>query len=310
MTRSCQGFATHPRVFSAIAMVSSICWAANAQAALLETQVSPVPAAACEDLTSVALLTASQSGPIPAQSSKSAAILGGQASALEQILIAQQSLAATPEVPAIDLAVVGPVPAEPLVPAIGGTRPYSSDCSALRHPQATAPGAEDFLASRRVAIGRTAFDNDWQRVSRDRVSSRRYRKLIGSASPDSFAVLRSVNSWVNQAITFADDSDLFSRADYWAGAATTLRLRRGDCEDIALTKMQLLAAAGVAREDMILTIARDLVRNADHAVLIVRHDGRYYMLDNASDEVFDASTSHDYRPILSFGSGQAWLHGY
>ena len=74
--------------------------------------------------------------------------------------------------------------------------------------------------------------------------------------------------------------------------------------------MQLLAAAGVAREDMILTIARDLVRNADHAVLIVRHDGRYYMLDNASDEVFDASTSHDYRPILSFGSGQAWLHGY
>ena len=310
MTRSCQSFVTHPRVLCAIAVVSSICWAANAQAVVLEAPDSLFSAAACEDVTSVALVTASQSVQFSAQSSKSAAILGGQASALEQILIAQQPLAATPEVPAIDLAVVGPVPAEPLVPAIGGTRPYSSDCSALRHPQATAPGAEDFLASRRVAIGRTAFDNDWQRVSRDRVSPRRYRKLIGSASPDSFAVLRSVNSWVNQAITFADDSDLFSRADYWAGAATTLRLRRGDCEDIALTKMQLLAAAGVAREDMILTIARDLVRNADHAVLIVRHDGRYYMLDNASDEVFDASTSHDYRPILSFGSGQAWLHGY
>jgi predicted transglutaminase-like cysteine proteinase len=61
---------------------------------------------------------------------------------------------------------------------------------------------------------------------------------------------------------------------------------------------------------MILTIARDLVRNADHAVLIVRHDGRYYMLDNASDELFDASSAHDYRPILSFGNSQTWLHGY
>jgi predicted transglutaminase-like cysteine proteinase len=124
------------------------------------------------------------------------------------------------------------------------------------------------------------------------------------------STLRTVNSWVNQAIAFTDDEELFSRADFWAGAEATLRLRRGDCEDIALTKMQLLAAAGIDREDMILTIARDLVRNADHAVLIVRHDGRYYMLDNASDELFDASSAHDYRPILSFGNSQTWLHGY
>ena len=169
---------------------------------------------------------------------------------------------------------------------------------------------DDFLASKRLGIGQTAFDRDWQRVSGDRISARRYRKLMGSAANDGFSALRSVNGWVNRAIAFTEDRELFSRADHWAGAATTLRLRRGDCEDIAVTKMQLLAAAGIPREDMILTIARDLVRNADHAVLIVRYDGRYYMLDNASDEVLDASPSHDYRPILSFGSGQTWLHGY
>jgi predicted transglutaminase-like cysteine proteinase len=61
---------------------------------------------------------------------------------------------------------------------------------------------------------------------------------------------------------------------------------------------------------MVLTIARDLARNADHAVLVVRLDGRYYMLDNATDQVLDASASHDYRPVLSFSDSQTWLHGY
>jgi predicted transglutaminase-like cysteine proteinase len=305
MTRSCYSSALHRRRLSAIAVMSSVCWAASAQAVALEADGSASLAPACESVTPFVPQPAAPAVQVTAQSSKSAAILGAQVSALEQILIAQQS-----EPAASDLAVMEPAPATPLAPAIGGTRPYASQCFAPRQAQATVLGADDFLASRRLEIGRTTFDSDWQRVSRDRVSSRRYRKLVGSASPDSFSALRSINSWVNQAITFTEDRDLFSRADYWAGAATTLRLRRGDCEDIALTKMQLLAAAGIDREDMILTIARDLVRNADHAVLIVRHDGRYYMLDNASDEVFDASESHDYRPILSFGSGQAWLHGY
>jgi predicted transglutaminase-like cysteine proteinase len=161
-----------------------------------------------------------------------------------------------------------------------------------------------------VAIGRTNYDADWQRVSGERTSESQYRRILGRVADDRMATLASVNRWVNRSIAFTADRDLFSRADYWAGATETLRLRAGDCEDIALTKMQLLADAGIPREDMILTIARDLVRNADHAVLIVHHEGRYYMLDNSSDELFDAAASHDYRPILSFGSNQTWLHGY
>jgi predicted transglutaminase-like cysteine proteinase len=119
-----------------------------------------------------------------------------------------------------------------------------------------------------------------------------------------------VNQWVNRSIEYVEDRDLFARNDYWAGASRTMKLGRGDCEDIALTKMQLLAAAGVNRDDMILTIARDLVRGADHAVLIVKLDGRFVMLDNATDAIIDATVANDYRPILSYGQHQTWLHGY
>jgi hypothetical protein len=59
---------------------------------------------------------------------------------------------------------------------------------------------------------------------------------------------------------------------------------------------------------MYLTIARDLVRHADHALLVVRHAGRFYLLDDSTDELLDGNLANDYRPILSFGEGK-WLHG-
>lgn len=283
-----------------------------ARAADLEPLQAPfeVPTPPCGLGISIALASSQRLEPA-AQSSKSVAILGGQPSALDLIRLSQQAGEVALDAPRDELAAVEVQPPVSLAPAAGGMRLEATGCEpALARPRTTALTGDDFLASKRLTIGRTAFDSDWQRVSHDRISGNRYRRLLGGARSDPLATLNSVNSWVNQRIAYTEDRDLFARADFWAGATRTLKLRRGDCEDIALTKMQLLAAAGIPREDMILTIARDLVRNADHAVLIVRHDGRYFMLDNASDEVFDASGSHDYRPVLSFGNNETWLHGY
>jgi predicted transglutaminase-like cysteine proteinase len=255
------------------------------------------------------------SAPVPdiqltAQTSKASAILGGQPSALEAMRLAQESEASAFAGPAEALA-AGQAQVElALAPAVGGIRPSMACTLGVAPPQPASTDPENFLASKRLRIGRTSFDSAWQRVSDDRISASRYHHLVGETSDDNMATLSSVNRWVNQAIAYTEDRALFGRNDYWAGAQRTLALRRGDCEDIALTKMELLAAAGIRHEDMVLTIARDLARNADHAVLIVRLDGRYYMLDNATDQVLDASTSHDYRPVLSFSDRQTWLHGY
>lgn len=300
------------RLLSGAALVSTLCWGTGAQASEhVGNRGQELAAPACGiEVDDIAPQPPDPITQLAGQSSKSSAILGGQPSALDLIRLAQQPDGAAGSQTAAFVAAEA-FPMQPLSPALGGVRTWSSDCSRqLALSEGRSPGRDDFLESKRLAIGRTAFDRDWRRVSSDRVSSRRYRKLIGNTGDEGLSVIGSVNSWVNRAITFTDDRDLFSKADFWAGAATTLKLRRGDCEDIALTKMQLLAAAGIPREDMILTIARDLVRNADHAVLIVRHEGRYYMLDNASDQVLDASLNYDYRPILSFGSSQTWLHGY
>lgn len=275
---------------------------------------------------------AAQSLPMTAMGpaiTKSAAILGGTPSALERIRM-QQSGASPSLAGPIDAASRIAVTPRLLEPALGASSSRQSGCS-LAYSQmrpltettnpalagaghfTALPGvsqANDFLASKRISISHTNFDDDWARVRNQGISVRQMRKLTGAWGSDRTALISAVNKAANHRISYVEDSQLFGKADHWAGARTTLRLGKGDCEDIALVKMQMLAAAGIPRTDMTLTIARDLARNADHAMLIVRHEGRFLLLDNSTDKVLDASYSYDYRPVLSFSEGHAWLHGY
>jgi predicted transglutaminase-like cysteine proteinase len=240
-----------------------------------------------------------------APASKSAALLGGQMSSLERLTLQQSS--ATALAPS---AQAQPASAQPALFGMG----YSGANCLGGAVSGRSPAADpsyamgDFLASKRLAVRHTSFDPSWNRVQRAALSKGAVPSLSAGAS--SSAKLAAVNAWANSRIRFVEDSTLYGKADYWASAAETLRARAGDCEDIAILKMQVLAAAGVPRSDMYLTLARDLVRNADHAMLIVKADGRYWLLDNSTDRLLDASESHDYRPIMSFGTSQKWLHGY
>src|SRR5690606_30186376 len=107
---------------------------------------------------------------------------------------------------------------------------------------------------------------------------------LSRLAPD-MAALAAVNSFANSRIRYVEDKMLYGKADHWAGAKSTLKAGAGDCEDIAIVKMQLLAAIGVPRSDMYLTIARDLARNADHALLVVKINGQTWLLDNATDKI-------------------------
>jgi predicted transglutaminase-like cysteine proteinase len=171
--------------------------------------------------------------------------------------------------------------------------------------------SQDFLASRRVSIGHTSFDGAWDRVRQAGLPRGVGRDLLAAAqATPGKAMLAAVNSWANARIRYVEDRELYGQADFWASASETLRRRAGDCEDIAIAKMQVLAAMGVPRDAMYLTLARDLVRGSDHAVLVVRLEDRNWLLDNATDQLLDASQSYDYRPIMSFSAGNKWLHGY
>ena len=284
-----------------------------------QTQCGPVsPALGAAEVPALASVT---------NASKASAILSGQVSRLELIArqqagppvsaapataqLAGQMDSAGPAGPA------APLPGADLAPAAGPT------CLQLALPRAqnfaSQPGirsvvpanTEDFLASKHLAISHTAFDGAWDRVRRRSLPRKAYVALGRSTSGlGKTALLSAVNSWTNAKVRYVEDAQQYGQMDYWADARTTLARGEGDCEDIAIAKMQILAALGVAHSDMFLTIARDTVRHADHALLVVRAHDRMWLLDNASDQVLDASQSYDYRPILSFSSGKRWIHGY
>ena len=251
--------------------------------------------------------------------SKSAAILGGQSSRLAMIASQQEGQGAQ-----AGLTASAPRPATLRIGYAANTDPATGvdDCTGFVRPgfeQGTLSGgpgravvrSDDFLASKRVAIARSPFDPAWARIRNERIDPKLANALGRmSGGQASFAMLTAVNSWANARVRYVEDDQLYGRGDYWASARQTLRKRAGDCEDIAIVKMQLLAAMGVDRSDMFLTIVRDLARNADHAVLIVRLGERNWLLDNSTSEVLDASYSHDYRPILSYSDNRKWIHGY
>lgn len=248
-------------------------------------------------------------GPAPAREfSKTSALLGGRASQLELIARQQGSGAPASQLTASTHAVPadGPAARCAKAPAFVSIAPF---------PQPRGYGrakldAGDFLQSKRLPVSRTHFDSDWNRVRNSRLSPQMAARFSTGGFSGQAALLSSVNRWANANIRYAEDRDLYGKADYWADASTTLQKGAGDCEDIAIVKMQLLAAAGVPRSSMYLTIARDLTRNADHAVLIVKQGDRHWLLDNTTNEVLDAREGLDYRPIMSFSGGAKWLHGY
>ena len=248
--------------------------------------------------------------PVTARASKTAAIMGGQMSALERMGLAQSGAAVPAATPAI-----APAPAA----AISAANRVACNALGARNSASLAvfPQAERaplysggrFLGTERVRIGRTRFDASWDRVSDRTLSRRDMRRSIGYAPRDRDALLAKVNAWVNRNIEYRDDRVQYGSSDYWADARTTLRSGVGDCEDYAILKMQMLAAAGVARKDMMLTLARDTVQRIDHAVLLVKNGGNWVMLDMASDRIAPAGLSYGYRPVMSFAGNDRYLHG-
>ena len=250
--------------------------------------------------------------------SKADAILGGAESALDRIRNQQAGLA-VPITKAMwtssDSIVAAPSgcgTAQLVTPSVfqSSIGPSVPSALAMTITARPAPASDEtFLATQRIAISHTSFSRNWDRVSEAPISANQAQGLVGAASGAGVNKLQVVNRWVNRNISYGEDRAIWSQRDYWATAQETINRRLGDCEDLAILKYQMLVALGVNRNDLYLTLARDLARNADHAVLIVRQGGTFYLLDNSTDAILPANVAYDYRATLSFSNRSAWLHG-
>lgn len=191
----------------------------------------------------------------------------------------------------------------------GAEQPGSSP--ARMNPGTGRMNAPDVFGSFAMPVRHTALDAKWRSVEGQGLGRGPWTVLIrAEASEDRLAQVTAVNRWVNARISFASDISTQGKDDDWAGAARSLSSGRGDCEDYAITKLQILRAMGFSEDDLYLVIARDLVRRADHAVLAVRIDGELMVLDSETDVLLDGQAAQDYRPIFSYSGHRAWVHGY
>ena len=227
---------------------------------------------------------------------KSDAILGAP-SALEAILAEQSGM------PVRKLALRPASYSMPISPAI------------LRGEHAVSPGVTngrpDVFGSVALRLTRAPLMDRWQRVRQARLAGSSARYAQSLADLDEVERLEAVNRYVNDRVQFIDDRKQYGRADVWSAAADTLTRGRGDCEDYAIAKLQMLRRAGFSDRNLYLVIVKDLVSRGDHAVLVVRAAGQMYVLDNGTSKLLNSEEIRDYRPILSFAAaGGAWTHAY
>ena len=246
-------------------------------------------------LSGLAFAAPAKAESAPARWSKSEAILG-QPSALEAILAAQGGQVLLKRTP------------QPM----SFSRPATTAQYRIerRADEGATSGRPDVFGSVALSVSKTPLDADWRRAGTSGIAGPAAVYASGLAGKDEVARLEAVNRYVNDRVRFVNDQVQFGRADVWASASETFRRGKGDCEDYAIAKMQMLRRAGFADRDLYVVIVRDLVRRADHAVLVARAEGRMYVLDNGTDKLLDTASVSDYRPIMTFASKGSWTHGY
>ena len=91
--------------------------------------------------------------------------------------------------------------------------------------------------------------------------------------------LDEINRSINAAIKPVTDMEAYGVSEYW-----TIPAEKGDCEDYALLKQQILISRGWPTSSLLMTVVRD-ERGEGHAVLTARTSQGDYILDNKLDEL-------------------------
>lgn len=92
--------------------------------------------------------------------------------------------------------------------------------------------------------------------------------------------METVNRLVNGSIRYMSDLAQHGSVDVWSAPLASLASGRGDCEDYAIAKYALLREAGVSESDLRILLVRDRAIREDHAVLAVRDEGKWTVLDS------------------------------
>ena len=148
-----------------------------------------------------------------------------------------------------------------------------------------ANGRPDVFGTVALRVGHTPLDARWHKVEYSPVRGTAARFAETLRGKDKVERLEAVNWYVNKRVRFVDDSVQYGRADVWAAASDTLAAAAAIARITPSPSCRCCAAPEFADRDLYLVIVKDLVRRADHAVLVVRAVGHMYVLDNGTDRL-------------------------
>lgn len=136
---------------------------------------------------------------------------------------------------------------------------------------------------------------------------RKWMELMDSVrGQDPMAQLRRINGYMNRSRYIVDPIN-WGVKDYWASPREFFR-KYGDCEDYAIAKYLTLRALGWNVDRMRIVVLQDLNLRIAHAVLVVRVDDKYMLLDNQLSIVVDTTRIKHYKPIYSLNEKGWWRH--
>ena len=180
-----------------------------------------------------------------------------------------------------------------------------------------APPAPELFGLGNIAVVRGEILNKWNRaaadIAADRDVLRRCREAAEAcprAAQKLLAVIAEgqaregrarigvINRAINLAIKPMSDLAQWGVADRWSAPLETLSSGRGDCEDYAIAKYVALAEAGIGEDDLRLVIVRDLSVAEDHAILAVRANEKWLLLDNRRLALLEDNELRQVQPLF------------
>lgn len=146
-----------------------------------------------------------------------------------------------------------------------------------------------------------------------------YGRTAITLTPALWSLLGDVNTTVNHRMSYTDDTFTAGVTDRWDLLDMGRSEIRGDCEDAALTKKELLIARGVPAGALRLALVHRPVGSGgplslDHAVLVVETDQGSFMLDSLDQRMKSVADTR-YRflkvhaPTPADPNHWVWVHG-
>ncbi len=124
---------------------------------------------------------------------------------------------------------------------------------------------------------------------------------------DALAKIAFINAVINALIDYEPDRSQWGVADQWTAPFVNKKgafeTGHGDCEDYALAKYVALRQAGVRSEDVRVALVHDYAVRVDHAILAVRHDKRWLILDNRWDKLVEDKELTQFKPLAVVDAG-------